>query len=157
VRPAIVFGILWCVSKDLSNLKVRNHRAVQPTGLLANFLNPPQERLLVDLIFVALVVSKEGRVKLVTDCKNKRLEPSEFKNHDIYQMLAYCTATQVQRGLPIYPVHAAMVQDPVVIRNSGRVIRQTTVDLGKESIEEQNEECETFSQTVFDWLHAQAA
>jgi len=48
-----------------------------------------------------IIVSEEGTVVLVADCKYKRLEPSEFKNHDIYQMLAYCTATGVQRGLLI--------------------------------------------------------
>ena len=84
-------------------------------------------------------------------------EPSEFNNHDIYQMLAYCTATRVQRGLLIYPVHAAVVQDLVVIRNTGTVIRPATVGLSKESIEELNQERETFAQTVFDGLHAQTA
>jgi 5-methylcytosine-specific restriction enzyme subunit McrC len=45
-----------------------------------------------------IVVSEGETVVLVADCKYKRLEPDEFKNHDIYQMLAYCTATRVQRG-----------------------------------------------------------
>jgi 5-methylcytosine-specific restriction endonuclease McrBC regulatory subunit McrC len=58
-------------------------------------------------------VSEEGTVVLVADCKYKRLEPSEFKNHDVYQMLAYCIATKVRGGLLIHPVHAEAVQDLV--------------------------------------------
>lgn len=36
---------------------------------------------------------------LVADCKYKRLEPDQFRHHDVYQLLAYCTASNVQRGL----------------------------------------------------------
>ena len=104
-----------------------------------------------------IVVSMGGAVGLVADCKYKRLEPSEFKNHDVYQMLAYCTATKVRRGLLIYPVHAAVVQDLIGIRNTDTMIRQATVDLGKEDIEGLNQECGAFAQTVFDWLGADAA
>src|SRR3712207_1089613 len=70
-----------------------------------------------------IVVSEGETVVLVADCKYKRLEPDEFKNHDIYQMLAYCTATRVQRGLLIYPLHAAVIQDEVEIRNTQTVVR----------------------------------
>lgn len=70
-----------------------------------------------------IVVSEGGRVVFVADCKYKRLEPSEFKNHDVYQMLAYCTPAQVQRGLLIYPVHAAVVQKLLTIRNTNTVVR----------------------------------
>ncbi len=100
-----------------------------------------------------IVVSEGGRVWLVADCKYKRLEPGDFKNHDVYQMLAYCTATAIQRGLLIYPVHAAVVQDVVMIRNTDTIIRQITIDLGKVGIEALNQECETFVQTVFDWVN----
>ncbi len=96
-------------------------------------------------------------IALPSHGRGRCFEPSEFKNHDIYQMLAYCTATRVQRGLLIYPVHAAVVQDLVVIRNTGTVIRPATVGLSKESIEELNQERETFAQTVFDGLHAHSA
>jgi hypothetical protein len=96
-------------------------------------------------------------IALPSHGRGRWFEPSEFKNHDIYQMLAYCTATRVQRGLLIYPVHAAVVQDLVVIRNTGTVIRPATVGLSKESIEELNQERETFAQTVLNGLHAQTA
>jgi 5-methylcytosine-specific restriction enzyme subunit McrC len=100
-----------------------------------------------------IVVSKGGRVGLVADCKYKRLEPGEFKNHDVYQMLAYCTAMGAQRGLLIYPVHATVVKDSVTIRNTDTTIRQVTIDLGKEEIGKLDEECETLARTVFDWVH----
>jgi 5-methylcytosine-specific restriction enzyme subunit McrC len=103
-----------------------------------------------------IVVSKGGKVGLVADCKYKRLEPGKFKNHDVYQMLAYCTALGVQRGLLIYPVHAAEVQDLVAIWNSDVVIRQATIDLGKKEIEELNQECETFAHSVLGYLHPQS-
>ena len=48
-----------------------------------------------------IILSSGGAVKVVVDCKYKRLIPSGYKNHDLYQMLAYCTAARVQRGLLI--------------------------------------------------------
>jgi len=104
-----------------------------------------------------IVVSKGEAVGLVADCKYKGLEPSELKNHDVYQMLAYCTATKVRRGLLIYPVHAAVVQDLIGIRNTDTTIRQATIDLGKEDIEGLNHACDAFAQTVFGWLDVDAA
>ena len=38
----------------------------------------------------------------VGDAKYKRLTPSGFPNADIYQMLAYCTATNLPSGLLVY-------------------------------------------------------
>jgi len=104
-----------------------------------------------------IIVSEEGTMVLVADCKYKRLEPSEFKNHDVYQMLAYCTATRVRRGLLIYPLHSAAVQDLVIIRNTDTLIRQATIDLGKGSINELEQECDNFVHTVVEWVHAQPA
>ena len=72
-------------------------------------------------------------------------------------MLAYCTASKVRRGLLIYPLHAAVVQDLVAIRNTDTVIRQASIDLGKELIEELEAECEGFAQRVFGWVHIRAA
>jgi 5-methylcytosine-specific restriction enzyme subunit McrC len=95
------------------------------------------------------IVVREGEtVVLVADCKYKRLEPDEFKNHDIYQMLAYCTATQVQRGLVIYPLHAAVIPDEAEIRNTQITVRQVVLDLSKEQISELNQECDTFADEV---------
>jgi 5-methylcytosine-specific restriction enzyme subunit McrC len=95
------------------------------------------------------IVVREGEtVVVVADCKYKRLEPDEFKNHDIYQMLAYCTATRVQRGLLIYPLHAAVIQDEVKIRNTQTTVRQVVIDLNKEEISELNQECDAFADGV---------
>jgi 5-methylcytosine-specific restriction enzyme subunit McrC len=96
-----------------------------------------------------IVVSEGETVVVVADCKYKRLEPDEFKNHDIYQMLAYCTATRVQRGLLIYPSHAAVIQDEVKIRNTQTAVRQVVIDLSKEEISELNQECDAFADGVF--------
>ena len=35
-----------------------------------------------------IVISRANRVVLVADCKYKRLEANEFKNHDIYQTVS---------------------------------------------------------------------
>jgi 5-methylcytosine-specific restriction enzyme subunit McrC len=95
-----------------------------------------------------IVVSEGETTSLVADCKYKRIEPDQFKNHDMYQMLAYCTATQVQLGMLIYPVHAAVVHDEVEIRNTHTVVRRITIDLSKEDIKELDEECATFAEEV---------
>ena len=44
----------------------------------------------------------EGRPIFVGDAKYKKLEPQGFKNADIYQMLAYCTAADLPWGLLVY-------------------------------------------------------
>jgi 5-methylcytosine-specific restriction enzyme subunit McrC len=104
-----------------------------------------------------IIVSEEGTVVVVANCKYKRLEPGEFKNYDVYQMLAYCTATRVRRGLLIYPLHSAAGQDVVLIRNTDTLIRQATIDLGEGSIKELKQECDNFVHAVFEWVHAQTA
>ena len=50
-----------------------------------------------------ILVRDRHRVLVAADCKYKRVENREFANQDIYQVLAYCTATQTQRGLIVYP------------------------------------------------------
>jgi 5-methylcytosine-specific restriction enzyme subunit McrC len=97
-----------------------------------------------------ILLRKGGTVTLVADCKYKRLEPDEFRNHDLYQLFAYCTAAQVQRGLLVYPLHSADVRDEVRIRNTQAIIRQTTLDLGKEG-SELVRECDAFAEEVFAW------
>jgi len=99
-----------------------------------------------------ILVSRGEAVELVADCKYKRLESSEFKNQDLYQMLAYCTATRVQRGLLIYPSHAEAVQDEIKIRNTQTIVRQAIIDLGKEGIDELDQESGAFVRNTFDWL-----
>ncbi len=44
----------------------------------------------------------EGTPTFVGDAKYKRIEPDGFKHADIYQMLAYCVATDLPSGLLVY-------------------------------------------------------
>jgi 5-methylcytosine-specific restriction enzyme subunit McrC len=87
-----------------------------------------------------IVISRSARVVLVADCKYKRLEANEFKNHDIYQLLAYCSATAVKRGVLIYPLHLIPAGEDVQILNSDFSLRQICIDLSKGS-RELDEDC----------------
>jgi 5-methylcytosine-specific restriction enzyme subunit McrC len=95
-----------------------------------------------------LVIDISGQLALVGDCKYKRLAPDEFRNHDVYQLLAYCTATGVRRGLLVYPVHEMAMQDEVRIRNTLVQIEQTTIQLGG-SLNQLWEACDAFARGVF--------
>ena len=81
-----------------------------------------------------LVIRDQGVPRLVADCKYKRLEPDEFRNHDVYQVLAYCTAIDVEQGLLLYPVHEVDVRDEVRIRHVPVIVRQTTLDLSGDAV-----------------------
>ena len=88
-------------------------------------------------------LDRDGRVEIVPDifvdcwshhaiaidCKYKRLAPDDFKGPDLYQVLAYCTASRVDKGLLIYPRHTGGIIDELSVANSPVVIRQRTVDL----------------------------
>ena len=67
---------------------------------------------------------------LAIDCKYKRLAIGEFKHHDQYQMLAYCTALPVNSGLLVYPRHETEVVGGYRVRNSVVRVHQMTIDLG---------------------------
>jgi len=71
-------------------------------------------------------------------------------------MLAYCTATRVQQGLLIYPLHAVSTQDEVEVRNTHTVVRQVTVDLGKEELGELGKECDALADKTFEYTQADA-
>ncbi len=76
------------------------------------------------------IVVRVGSVPLlVADCKYKRVEPDGFKQHDVYQMLAYCTALGLDHGLLVYPKHAVPVDDEIAVVNSPVRIRQRSLDL----------------------------
>jgi len=66
---------------------------------------------------------------IAIDCKYKRLAPDDFKGSDLYQILAYCTATHVDKGLLVYPRHTGGIIDELSVANSPVVIRQRTIDL----------------------------
>ncbi|HKI38043.1 MAG TPA: hypothetical protein VKA46_39685, partial [Gemmataceae bacterium] len=50
-----------------------------------------------------VVLLHDGRAKVVVDAKWKDLAGSPLLTHDIYQVLAYCTALGVGRGVLVYP------------------------------------------------------
>lgn len=80
-----------------------------------------------------LVVRERGVPKLVADCKYKRLEPEGLQHHDLYQVLAYCTAMDVAQGLLVYPAHEVHTHDEIRVQNTGVRIRQATIDLSGDS------------------------
>lgn len=77
-----------------------------------------------------LVVSRDGTQVLVADCKYKRLNTGEHKNHDLYQLLAYCTALELREGVLIYPRHLVDVATKVTVRGTDVRLREQSVDLG---------------------------
>ncbi len=97
-----------------------------------------------------LVIRDRGVPRLVADCKYKRLEPDEFRHHDVYQVLAYCTAINVEQGLLLYPVHEVNVRDEVSIRHVPVIIRQTTLDLSGDPVALPLA-CDYFAQEVYSY------
>jgi len=78
-----------------------------------------------------LLLSSSGAPALVADCKYKRTSAgSPFHNHDVYQILAYCTALGLDRGMLIYPRHEGSAESDLAIRNREVVIRRIALDLG---------------------------
>jgi 5-methylcytosine-specific restriction enzyme subunit McrC len=77
-----------------------------------------------------IVIRERGMPVLVADCKYKRLGEEEFKHPDNYQMLAYCTALGLERGILIYPKHEVDIQMTSAVQRSTVRIEQITVDLG---------------------------
>ncbi len=65
--------------------------------------------------------------RFVADVKYKDSDLKEAPNADVYQMLAYCTATQLPAGLLIYA--GSRKNDFVTVRNCGRRIIITSIDL----------------------------
>jgi 5-methylcytosine-specific restriction enzyme subunit McrC len=98
-----------------------------------------------DLVVVA---ARSNRVLHVADCKFKRLVSEEYKNHDHYQLLAYCTALNVTSGTLIYPLHEVEVADSVQVRHSDAVIRTTTINLAG-SVADLEKECDRVACELF--------
>jgi 5-methylcytosine-specific restriction enzyme subunit McrC len=61
-----------------------------------------------------LVLQRAGTDRAVGDAKYKRLDIADLPNADLYQLLAYCTAMGLHRGLLIYatpePIRIEVVQ-----------------------------------------------
>lgn len=77
-----------------------------------------------------LVLRRADRVVVVADCKYKRLAPGAHRHHDLYQVLAYCTALGVPAGLLVYPRHLVPIERVVAIRKAKITIWEATIDLG---------------------------
>jgi 5-methylcytosine-specific restriction enzyme subunit McrC len=88
--------------------------------------------------------------KIAIDCKYKRLSLDDFKGPDLYQVLAYCTATPVDRGLLIYPRHTGGIIDEISVSNSPVVIRQRTIDLNL-SPSALALESDRLTESIFEW------
>jgi 5-methylcytosine-specific restriction enzyme subunit McrC len=56
-----------------------------------------------------LTIDQAGRPVLVIDAKWKRLPRTSLVTADLYQVLAYCTALGVERGVLVYPGRAGRV------------------------------------------------
>ncbi len=70
----------------------------------------------------------EGTPTFVGDAKYKRIEPDGFKHGDVYQMLAYCIASDLPSGLLVY---AAEEHEPhrYVMKHVGKTIEVAALDL----------------------------
>lgn len=95
-----------------------------------------------------IVISIKGVPSLIADCKYKRLQSLEYKNADMYQLTAYCTAAGVSRGILTYPLSESERGEDLHVMNSSIVITHTTLDLGKEGGDFSNE-CESFAESIF--------
>lgn len=69
-----------------------------------------------------------GSPRAVVDAKYKAEKPSGFPYVDLYQLLAYCTATKLKVGHLIY-AEGGDIDHDVVVRNAGVVIRRHVLDL----------------------------
>ncbi len=70
-----------------------------------------------------------GRPKVVVDAKYKSLDPSGMRIEDAYQMLAYCTALDLDRGFLVYAAGGGTRERTLAVRNSTRRICVRTVDV----------------------------
>jgi 5-methylcytosine-specific restriction enzyme subunit McrC len=71
----------------------------------------------------------DGRPQAVIDAKYKAEKPAGYPNADVYQLLAYCTATRLKAGHLIYAEGGAETSD-VFVPNAQVVIHRHALDLG---------------------------
>jgi hypothetical protein len=74
----------------------------------------------------------------------------------MYQMVAYYSATRVQRGSLIYPVHSTVVKDEVEICNTHTLVRRI-INLGKGNVLDLNRGYSAFAEEVLDSVPRSAA
>lgn len=66
------------------------------------------------------------------DAKHKPLTDARFPNADAYQMLACCTALQLDRGFLIYAKDAVAQRRDHTITHAGKTIHVRAIDLERE-------------------------
>ena len=71
---------------------------------------------------------RDGTPTFVGDAKYKRIEPVGFRHGDVYQMLAYCIASDLPSGLLIYSAEEH-VPSSHQIRHVGKTIEIAALDL----------------------------
>jgi len=96
-----------------------------------------------------IVVRRGGQVVLTADCKYKRVAPGSHIEGDLYQLVAYCTALGVERGLLIYPRHLAPMDGEIAVRHSRLTIWEAAIDLGGDRTA-LDAECDRLARVVFD-------
>jgi 5-methylcytosine-specific restriction enzyme subunit McrC len=72
---------------------------------------------------------KGGTCRAVIDAKYKPLTDQRFPNADAYQMLAYCTALDLDRGYLVYAKDAGEADRNHTIKNAGKVIHVRAIDV----------------------------
>ena len=77
-----------------------------------------------------VTIDRNGKREGILDTKYKKLGSEEFRNSDIYQVLAYCVAQHCPRGLLVYPLHLTEIDDRVEVCNSPIGINQLSIPLG---------------------------
>lgn len=97
-----------------------------------------------------LIIEVDGKPVGVADCKYKKAESESYKNHDFYQVLAYCIAKRVRRGLLIYPLAGEPLDGSVSVLNTNITIGQSAINLGLPFFEFRKE-CDRFAEEVFAW------
>ncbi len=69
---------------------------------------------------------------VVGDCKYKRLDAGEHRHHDLYQLLAYCTALDVHHGVLIYPLHLAPMGTDIAFRQTDVSMSEVAINLSRD-------------------------
>lgn len=70
----------------------------------------------------------DGKPRAVVDAKYKAEKPAGYPNVDVYQLLAYCTATRLNVGHLVY-AEGGTETDDVVVPNALVVIRRHALNL----------------------------
>ena len=95
-----------------------------------------------------ILIESGGKTLAVVDCKYKRLASEALKNHDYYQVLAYCIATRSSTGLIVYPSQEFGSDSEVRIRNTNISVGQCSIDCGL-PVKAFEVECDRFADYVF--------